>query len=146
MPVSTHQLTSLAAEQLDAAIELFLTGRSDVSALTLAGAAEEILGQAVKFSGGENALMQAYEVTAQTHGILHGNRLKWQDFVDGENIARNAVKHMKKRGQSTVETDLRRAAQWMIARACANYERAEFARTDRMREFDDWFFEHEVGL
>lgn len=117
-----------------------------MSALTLAGAAEEILGQAVKFAGGENALTQAYEVTAQTHRILHGKELKWQDFVDGENVARNAAKHLQKPGQTTVETDLCRAAQWMIVRACANYERLEFARTDRMCEFDDWFLEHEVGL
>jgi len=88
-----HNQIALAAEQLDVAIQLFLDERSDVSALTLAGAAEEILGNAVKLAGGENAIKRAYEVSALTHRYLHDKELKWQDFADKENCARNAAKH-----------------------------------------------------
>jgi len=45
MPQYTFDRLQLAVEQLDVAIELFRSGRSDVAALTLAGAAEEILGK-----------------------------------------------------------------------------------------------------
>ena len=120
--------------------------RSNVSALTLAGATEEILGRAVKLAGGENAMQQAYEASALTHRYLHGKELKWQDFADGENYARNAAKHLLHDRCTTVEADFRRAAMWMIVRACANYDRLDLARTDRMREFDNWFYEHEVGV
>ncbi|MBI3283880.1 MAG: hypothetical protein HYZ65_03385 [Burkholderiales bacterium] len=136
----------MATEQLDTAIEIFLAERSDVAALTLAGAAEEILGQAVKLAGGENAMQQAYEVTAKTHKLLHRTELRWQDFADGENLARNAAKHMRAPEEANVTTDLRRAAQWMIVRACSNYDRLNLERTDRMRVFDNWFYENEVGV
>jgi hypothetical protein len=43
----TYNRVDLAAEQLDVALSLFLENQSLVSALTLAGAAEEILGKAL---------------------------------------------------------------------------------------------------
>ena len=141
-----HNQIALAAEQLDAAIELFLPERSDVSALTLAGAAEEILGWAVKLAGGENAMQEAYAASALTHRYLHHQELKWQDFADGENYARNAAKHLKKEDDRAIEVNLRHAAMWMIVRACANYDRLGLDTTDRMREFNNWFSEHEVGV
>lgn len=145
MATVKHDQIALAAEQLDAAIEMFLAERSDVSALTLAGAAEEIFGRAVKLADGQNAMQQAYEANALTYRYLHRKELKWQDFADGENYARNAAKHLHE-DDRTIEADLRRAALWMIVRACANYDRLELERTDRMRDFDDWFYEYEVGV
>jgi hypothetical protein len=47
MAKQSYQRIDLATEQLDVALELFLSRRSFVSALTLAGAAEEILGKAL---------------------------------------------------------------------------------------------------
>ena len=76
MPDTTSERTSLAAEQLDVAIEMFLASRSDVSALTLAGAAEEVLGQAVKLRGGENVLQEWFQVTSRPHRLLTGKTLK----------------------------------------------------------------------
>ncbi len=141
-----HDQIVLASEQLDCAIELFLSHRSDVSALTLAGAAEEILGRAVKLAGGENALQQAYEASAVGHRYLHRKELRWQDFADGENYARNAAKHLIGDGKGLLEFDLRRAATWMIVRACANHDRLDLERTEHMRAFDNWFYEYEVGV
>lgn len=146
MTSTAHDQIALAAEQLDTAIELFLSERSDVSALTLAGAAEEILGRAVKLAGGENAMQEAYAASALTHRYLLRQELKWQDFADGENYARNAAKHLKKEGDKAIELNLRYAAMWMIVRACANYDRHGLEPTDRMRDFNNWFFEHEVGV
>ncbi|MBK6854406.1 MAG: hypothetical protein IPG93_23210 [Burkholderiales bacterium] len=146
MATSLRDQVALAAEQLDTAIEMFLAERSDVSALTLAGAAEEILGRVVKLAGSQNAIRQAYEASALTHRCLQGMDLKWQDFADGENYARNAAKHLLHEDKRHIELDLRRAAMWMVVRACANYERLDLVRTDRMRDFDNWFFDHEVGV
>lgn len=137
---------ALAAEQLDVAIEMFLTGRSEVSVLTLAGAAEEILGRAVKLMGDQNTMQQAYEARALSHRYLHGKALKWKDFADGENYARNAAKHLFGNDDTYVEVDLNQAAMWMIVRAYANYDRLGLQQTDRMREFDNWFYEFEVGV
>lgn len=144
MPSAKHDQIALAAEQLDAAIELFLGDRSDVSALTLAGAAEEILGRAVKLDGLANSMQDAYDVSATTHRHLCRKVLKWNDFADGENYARNAAKHLL--GDNAVDVDFRRAAMWMIVRACANYARLDLDQTDRMRDFDNWFYEQELGV
>ena len=45
MAEQTYERIELAKEHLDLALDLFLSKRSMVSALTLAGAAEEILGR-----------------------------------------------------------------------------------------------------
>lgn len=145
MSSANHDQIALAAEQLDIAIELFIEERSDVCALTLAGAAEEILGCAVKqLTSSENAMQQAYEIYAQTHRHLYRKELEWKHFAEEENYARNAAKHLLQ--DRSVEADFRRAAMWMIVRACANHDRLELERTDRMWEFDNWFYEHEVGV
>lgn len=140
----THLRVDLAVEELQVAIELFLSGRSDVAALTLAGAAEEILGQAVKLQGGQNALQQHFEIASSVHHARGRTLLKWQTFVDGENYARNAAKHMKEAGQ-TMTVDVRRAAQWMIVRAVTNYDCLGLLQTELMLAFGKWFYENEVG-
>ena len=53
-----HLSSSNSIEQLENALSLFLVGKSYVSALTLAGAAEEILGMAAKINGVENSLQE----------------------------------------------------------------------------------------
>jgi hypothetical protein len=146
MPAEKYDQIALATEQLNVAIELFLACRSEVSSLTLAGAAEEILGRAVKLHGGENAMQEAYKISSLTHRYLHRKELKWQDFVDGENYARNAAKHLLLDGSQPVELDLRRAAMWMIVRASANRDRLDLERTDYMDDFNSWFYEVEVGV
>ena len=146
MTSQTLDRISLACEQLEIAMDLFLSGQSYVAALTLAGAAEEILGQALKHRGEENAMQSAYESTSSFHRMLHGKELKWQDFADGENYARNAAKHMRDPSETSITTDLRHAAQWMIVRACSNSDRLGIARTDRMSQFENWFYEYEVGV
>jgi hypothetical protein len=64
LPKETHNKIDLAIEQLETALFLFLERKSYVSALTLAGAAEEILGMAAKIKGIENSLQESYRVTA----------------------------------------------------------------------------------
>ena len=146
MPTPTLSRLDLAREQLELAIELFLSGRSDVAALTLAGAAEEVLGQAVKHKGGETAMDSAFETTSHFHRLLHGQELKWKDFADSENEARNAAKHMRNPAEEAITVDMRRAAQWMIVRACGNSDRLDLPRMEGMAVFDNWFYEYEVGV
>ena len=146
MPQHTFDRLQLAVEQLDLAIELFLSHRSDVAALTLAGAAEEILGKAVNRIGGQSALEQTHETLALTSRILRGVELKYNSVADEENYARNSVKHLREGEDATVTTDIHRAAQSMIVRACTNYGRLDLPWTDPIKSFDDWFLEHEVGV
>jgi hypothetical protein len=62
MSEGAHNKVNLAIEQLETDLSLFLDERSYVSALTLAGAAEEILGMALRVKGIENSLQESYRV------------------------------------------------------------------------------------
>jgi hypothetical protein len=146
MSEKTYQRVDLAIEQLDTALELFLSDRSYTAALTLAGAAEEILGRAISRTGQQNALRYKYDLLNSTHQELHGKSLEWKQFLEGENYARNAAKHMHLLSEDTITTDLQEAALWMLVRACANYRAMDFPRTDRIEAFDNWFYEHVVGI
>jgi DNA-binding transcriptional LysR family regulator len=47
---------------------------------------------------------------------------------------------------STATLDLEEAAHSMIGRACYNSDQLGLPRTVRMSEFEDWFYEHVVGV
>lgn len=146
MPEQTYQRTDLAAEQLDVALALFLDERSYVSVLTLAGAAEEILGNALTHQGKEHSLKYKFDATAPVYQALHREPLVWRKFADDENRARNAAKHMRLPTDATVTMDLEDAAVWMIVRACDNSNRLGLPQTDRMLTFENWFYEYVVGV
>jgi hypothetical protein len=141
----THQRIELAQEQLDVALDLFLSKRSFVSALTLAGAAEEILGKALKFRGKKTALEYEHSVVAPVEEFLRRRSFALKDLINEKNRVRNAAKHMEV-SEAEVVADLEDEALWMLVRACENYKRLDFQSTPRMQEFDDWFHEHVVGI
>jgi hypothetical protein len=77
--------------------------------------------------------------------MLHGRPLSKAAFIDAENRARNAAKHMASATEPTVTLDLEDAAIWMIVRACDNFDCLKLPRTPKMLEFNNWFYEHVVG-
>jgi len=147
MSYKTFNKISIAIEQLDMALKLFLSGESYVSALTLSGAAEEILGEAVKLKGIKNWLREEYEYYG-CKGLEWINPPKtWKKFTThGKNRVRNAVKHLSDKGDFNFEADIEDEALWMLVRAIENFSRLGFQPTDKMHEFDNWFYEHVVGI
>lgn len=141
----TYKRVILAAEQLDVGISLFLEGQSLVSAMTLAGAAEEIFGKALTHGGQQHSLDWKYEAVEPTHTILYRKPLSKKEFFEAENRARNAAKHMSSANEPSVNIDLEDAAIWMIVRACDNSNRLNLQRSPNMLAFEDWFYEHVVG-
>lgn len=142
----TYQRVTLACEQLDVAIDLFLTKRSLAAALTLAGAAEEILGKALSLKACQNALEYKYNVIKQLGDAVPGGSLNRKAFTTEENYARNALKHLNSLAENTITIDLHEAALWMLVRARANYRELDYPATDRMTAFDNWFYEHIIGV
>jgi hypothetical protein len=135
-----YNKVDLAREQLDVAISLFRK-KKFVSALTLAGAAEEILGNALSHRGQQNSLELKYETLEP---VLTMRRKTKEDFRD-ENRALTTVTHMESASEPSVELDLEEAALSMIVRACENSDLLGL-RTARMREFENYFYEHVVGV
>jgi hypothetical protein len=123
----------LAIEQLDVALELFLKDRSVASALTLAGAAEEILGRALKLKGHGSVIEVWYDAVDDRWGV------KWKEYINTMNAARNGLKHLNSEKDFEVSFDPFWEAVFMLLRACSNYERLGHQKTDRMWEFEEWY-------
>lgn len=71
MTEKTYKRLVLAKGQLDTALDLFLNQKHYSSAITLAGAAEEMFGHALTLGGGKSALDSSYKIMAEYHTMLH---------------------------------------------------------------------------
>jgi len=108
----------IAESQLKTAIELFTTERCSFSALTLAGAAEEILGKMLEeddraLNKKKNDISEMVQFICEKMGYIRDDKSK----ID-LNIARNAIKHLRV-PMSTFCPE--REAAKMIKRAIKNY-------------------------
>ena len=142
MADQTYDKIDLATKQLDDAISLFLK-RHFVSALTLAGAAEDILASALSHRGQQNSLDSKYEVLEPILTMQHQTK---EDFIRDENRALIAVTHMESASDTSVTLDLEEAAYSTIVRACHNYDLLDLPPTAKIRRFQGWFDEHVIGL
>jgi len=138
----TYNRADIVKEQLDDAISLFERG-SFVSALTLAGAAEETLGKMLSHSGKQNYLDFKSQVFKPLRTWLHGIPLS--DFIRDEDGALLAVTRMASTSTPSITLDLEDAAHSMIVRALYNYDQLGLPRTARMLEFETLFYEYMVG-
>jgi hypothetical protein len=93
MAVQSYQRLDLAANQLETAIGLFISGRDRFSVITLAGAADGILSQLVINKGEENFIEFSLQkdddktltrstLGAQVNDIMRINELKHMDGED----------------------------------------------------------------
>ena len=123
------RLTKLdvAISQLRLAISFFLEERELVSAITLAGAAEEILGKLAVQAGLTPALTRRTEGTRALFKHLWKSDPGIKPFVDLKNKTRNELKHLV--SGAPVEVDLLEEAMRMLDRAVENY-RLLHARRD----------------
>jgi hypothetical protein len=145
MSESTYSRVGLAHEQLEDAISLFLDKKCYASAISLAGAAEEVFGMALVRRGEQAVLDWKFKEMAMVHKLLHGKELERKFFVKEENRIRNALKHFKDTDNLNITTDLKDAACWMLVRACENARKLGF-NIARFEEFDNWFYENIVGI
>jgi hypothetical protein len=114
-------------------------------AITLAGAAERVLGQALRHAGKQAVLDWKFEATDLVHTQLHGEPLDRQAFHETENRVSNALRHFDKTNALDFEADLEEAACWMLVRACENAHRLGLT-VEGFDAFNEWFCEHVVGV
>jgi hypothetical protein len=146
MPEQTYQRIDLAKEQLEIALEMFLKRCSFVSALTLAGAAEEILGKTLIQRDEKTTLQHEYLLIKPVENLFREKPYDWREFIEKKNRVRNAAKHLKEASKATITANFEDEALWMIVRACDNHMRLGLEPTPLMQEFDDWFYKNVVGL
>ena len=119
MGTSVLSAHDIAEHQLLAALKLWREG-DYLSALTLAGAAEEILGKRLRNLGRESSFEQIKNEIIGLARVQGDTDLKTEKLVaELLNQSRNELKHYS--GDESLCFDLREDAAEMLERALANY-------------------------
>jgi hypothetical protein len=136
-----HKLR-IAFVQLETAIRLFLDDKNYVCAITLAGAAEEILGTYTKKLTNENA----YSLLCNDlHKTFNGKFTKDEVGKKFINFSRNELKHFNIPEHEEVEIDLEFEAISFILRASYNITSHKFM-TEGIKNFNKWVSENRPDL
>jgi hypothetical protein len=136
---STMSKSQIAVVQLNAAISLFVQERF-LAALTLAGAAEEILGKLLLRRGALPAIKETTAAISQLRaetGLRVMGDVSERELIDAWNEARNIAKHLIGPEGESVTLNLCDEAYWMIRRALANSERLGL-RVAEAQDFENW--------
>jgi hypothetical protein len=132
----------IASAQLDTAIQLYLDGTDLVSAVTLAGAAEEILGKLVSRQGKTNAFEETMDTLCEMHEAAFEEEADRKVYADLRNGIRNEFKHIC--SGDALEVNLDDEASQMINRAIDNYQTLFPGFYPRFKEFEnEWLKRHE---
>ena len=123
----------IAKIQLDRAINLFLDHDDFISALTLAGASEEISGKFLEREGKDSLLKKLHAWYEEKFGT----NIKYGDFAKKANLARNSLKHATLKEEDSVEIFRWEAVQ-MIMRAMTNYKELTDKPTETMNRMAKW--------
>ena len=124
----------IAERQLFHAVELYLAGNQLVAAITLAGAAEEILGKLVKREGKTNALDEKVESLCKVFEFIFKEPANPKEFIELRNNARNQLKHIG--NGETVEINLEDEAVKLLNRAIKNYKKIKPGHYELFRDFE----------
>ena len=129
----------IAEIQLAEAINLFLTGKY-LCAITLAGAAEEVLARLVNQYGKQSVVEESFEAINEarkktTLFIMNGKQKN--EIFNEWNTTRNTLKHNGKTIDELVTINLFDEAYWMIQRGIANAKKLEIHIKNQL-DFENW--------
>ena len=146
MPVEEYEKVEIARRQLETALKLFFYGDDYFSVITLAGAAEEVLGRILEQAGKESSLKSIAKSSALMHKALYGEERPEKEFVFLANYARNTIKHFNSLSELRVVFDPKQEAVDMLVRATDNYFALEQRESELMERFKEYYLENEVGV
>ena len=106
----------IARRQIEVALDLYFTGRDPLAVITLAGAAEEILGSLLKREG-KPAAMQRVLARMERNS---GQAQDFAEFCKNINRVRNALKHARDPGEDNIDISPQEPIS-MLGRAVSNY-------------------------
>lgn len=118
-PFQSIPKKDLARSQLNVALRLYLQSEEHPSVITLASAAEEVLGKIAADAGHEAALKRTLKELLKLHRDLWGKDAKESDYAELRNHARNQMKH--RCSGADVSLDYEKEAAQMLSRALENY-------------------------
>jgi hypothetical protein len=91
---ATYEKLDVGCEQLEVALRLFFEGKEYFAVITLAGAAEELLGAHLKAKGEKTSLEELVKGAVRISAALPGKPAQAKDIFKVANYPRNASKHM----------------------------------------------------
>jgi len=130
----------LAEIQIEKAIDLFVNEEDYVCSLTLAGAAEEMLGNILHKNGEENILAELLPWYQEKHDP----NITFSKLAKGVNETRDELKHGHANPDPNYEVDISKPlCGQMLMRALVNYKAVAKDPTNKMIEFYHWIKERE---
>jgi hypothetical protein len=121
MTFGTYQKLEVACQQLETALRLFFEADEYFSVITLAGAAEEILGAYLKIKGGTTSLESLVQGAARISKALTGTASEPKSLRKVVNQVKNSSKHMDGVADTTFTSYPKKDATDILNRAIDNY-------------------------
>ena len=134
--VEKHSRLEIAKRQLETALALYFDGGDLYSVITLAGAADELFGKALRIQGQESRIEELSKSVAAIYRKLYGEELEPKRVAERANHARNALKHWAMDQDVDVEFDLVEEAKDMLERGVNNYWALYGDLTEPMERFE----------
>ena len=122
----------IAKHQLDRAISLFLNENDFICAITLGGAAEEILGKEIQRHGNTSACDDLTSILRKKYAPDSSQKEIRNKHL---NSVRNAIKHFNDENEQEVDTNWEAQAIQMLARCCINIIRLDAQPTEQFHRF-----------
>ena len=119
--MNTYPKLDVACQQLETALRLFFHSEEYFSVITLAGAAEEILGAHLKIIGKTTSLESLVQGAVGISKALTGNPSKPKSILIIANHAKNSSKHMDGDDDTTFNANPKKDATDILGRAIDNY-------------------------
>ncbi|MGC8101887.1 hypothetical protein [Metapseudomonas otitidis] len=120
----------IAHQQLELALELFMSKTNYICAITLAGAAEEIFADLVKHRGGENHLYTQKRLIER----IEKKSISIKQLADIRHLYRNALKHADRDPDAILEFDEVLEAKAFLCGALTNYFKLDIEKAFPMME------------
>ena len=144
-----YEKLDVGREQLEVALRLFFEGKEYFAVITLAGAAEELLGAYLKLKGQATSLEDLVKGAVRISHALPGTASRPKDIFQVANFARNASKHMNDEADSHMRIYVKRDATDLLNRAVDNYyrlmEHYDLAETELVSRFNRYRVEGDAA-
>ena len=133
----------IAVNHLQMAIDMFLKNQDLLCILTLAGAADEILGQYATRAGEKTMLDLLCSSLKKEHSMnMTDKTFKWEYL----NKAKNSIKHFNEKDVEVIELDPEAEALSMLIRAIGNLYSHDKTVTYNTPALMEWIYENRKDL
>ena len=138
----TFKQIDAAEHQLNRAIELFIEHQDFICAITLAGAADGILGEIIRDNGRDASIDDHIKGSRPQSPQLSEKQIRDEHL----NLARNILKHKRVPAHQELSLSLETEAVYSLTRALDNAIRLGYSLTGWREQFVHWVYANREDL